>query len=549
MGKLPEEEITAQVLVIGGGAAGLLAAIEARRKGLEVILVSKSKVGRSGNTIMAGTGMAVWAPFPETEDSVELFKHDTFASGKAINAPEIVDLFVHGSARLVEKLTAYGVKFKQQGNTLIRKHAPGHSVARTLTADFSRYPYLTRGLSLTLPLLETARKASVRIINYTAIIGLLTAEGQVFGAYGINKKTGTMMIFRAGCVILSAGGAGGVYARTNNTCDMTGDSFRLAFEAGATLRDMEFVQFYPTMMFSPFKVTISSPLFGEGAFLRNARGERFMQNYDEKSDMATRDVMSMAVYNEIREGRSDNGNVFMDCSRIDPHVIESRYGELMQRLKKADIDLKKDQIPISPAAHFFMGGMAINQRAETDVLGLLACGESVGGLHGANRLGGNALTETVVFGLIAGHRAGDHASKDRHLPAVPVKDIEAFRTGDIAISDLKKHIQKVTWSGLSIIRDEKTCLKALDELESVSAVLSHTRISSVSDIISYYELKSMLSTAELIARGALARRESRGAHFRSDFPDTNDFSFRGNLFFRKQGAYPLILFRSAEKSF
>ncbi len=544
MAKLRKEEISTQVLVIGGGAAGLLAAIEARDCGLDVTLVSKSKVGRSGNTIVAGTGMAVWSPLSQMKDSIDLFRTDTYTSGKAINDPHIVEKFISGSSRLVEKLSACGVQFKKHEEHLVWKHAPGHSVARTLTADFSRYPYLTRGLSLTLPMLETAKRAGVRIVDFTAIIRLLSADGRIFGACGIDKKSKTVVTFKAGCVILSAGGGGWVYGRSNNTQDMTGDSFRLAYEAGATLRDMEFVQFYPSMMFSPVKVTVSSPLFGEGAVLRNALGQRFMQNYDDKADMATRDVMSRAIYSEIKAGRGNDGCVFMDCCHIDPHVLEKRYGELMRLLKKAGLDLAKNPAPISPAAHFFMGGVAINENCETDLPGLLACGESVGGLHGANRLGGNALTETIVFGMIAGNQAKAHVTEGKTLPNLPAVEIEPFRKGDITVSELKKHVGRFTWENLSIIRSDATCHKALAEIASVSGELNHVRIASVSDIVSFYELKSMVSTAELIARGALVRKESRGAHFRSDFPDTENEAFKGSLFYRKREDNPFIQYHS-----
>ena len=352
------------------------------------------------------------------------------------------------------------------------------------------------------------------------------------------------MIFRAGCVILSTGGGGRIFRKTNNTRDITGDSYRLALNAGATLRDMEFVQFYPTMMFSPIKVTVSSPLFGEGAFLRNVSGDRFMSNYDEKGDMATRDIMSRAVFNEVKEGRGDKGHVFMDCRHIDSKVFEARYAEFMRLLSKANLDLRKDLIPISPATHFFMGGVVINERGETQIPGLLACGEAVGGLHGANRLGGNALTETFVFGTIAGKQAKQVIDSKR-LPEIRSEEIEPFRDGGINISELMTSLRRVTWDYLSIIREEKTSQTALDEIKKITDALDNTRIESVFDLVSLYELKSMIATAELIGLGAMARKESRGAHFRSDFPDTRDDDYKGNFFYRKQNDKIDVQYRPA----
>jgi len=343
-------------------------------------------------------------------------------------------------------------------------------------------------------------------------------------------------------VILAAGGGGRVYSRSNNTFDITGDAYALAYQAGATLRDMEFVQFYPTMMFSPLKVTISSPLFGEGAFLRNARGERFMGTYDPAGDMATRDIMTRAMFSEVMAGRGDRGNIFMDCRHLSKDMLTAKFAELLRLLAKAGIDPLRDLIPISPATHFFMGGVVIDRTCETPLPGLLACGETVGGLHGANRLGGNALSEMFVFGRIAGRSAAQAALRSAFadVPAVPP---DSFGSGDISLPELRQRLRETTWKFLSIVRSREACEQALDELARISDAHRYAKIESVFDLVASYELKSMLTTAALIAKAANQRKESRGAHFRSDHPRTDDERYQGSFYLKKSGAETVFEYR------
>lgn len=531
MNKPSIEKIKTDVLVIGGGAAGLTAALEARSKNVDVTIVSKSKVGRSGNSIKSGTGMAILAPDPDSKDAFEIFRNDTISSGKEVNDYDMIDLYLAGSQKIIAKLVSWGVTFRKLGDRYMIKKAPGHSVARYFSADFSNYPFLTKGLSLTIPLLKTAIKCGVSIINYTPIIKLLVSDGCIAGAVGINKTTGKNFIFQCRVVILAAGGGGMIYARSNNTFDITGNSYALAYEAGAILRDMEFVQFHPTVMFSPIKANIPSPLFGEGAFLLNAHGERFMENYDNAGDMATRDVMSRAIFDEIMAGRGLQGSIFMDCRDLPIETFTSRYGELLRLLSKVNINPSKDLLPISPATHFFMGGIAIDKRCETSISGLLSCGESVGGLHGANRLAGNALSETFVFGMIAGNHAA-WLSELGSIPNTPKYDVELFSPGDLSVTEMKRTIRNSTWKYLSIIRDQKSIEQLILTINGISASMANVCIDTIHEIVSFYELKNMVTTARMIAAGALNRGESRGAHFRSDYPEINDLSFKGNFYLK-----------------
>ena len=545
MRKLPKQEIVTDVLVIGGGAAGMTAALEAREKGLDVTIVSKSKVGRSGNTIVAGTGLAVLAPDSESKDTPKIFSEDTIRSGKEINDRGLVSLHINGSSKIVDKLTRYGVVFRKLDDGFMIKRAPGHSVSRTFTADFSKYPYLTRGMSLSLPILNTTQKSGIRIIDYASVVKLLVSGGHVSGAIAVSKKPEAVLVFRTRVIILASGGGGRIFSKSNNTRDITGDSYSLAYDAGVVLRDMEFVQFYPSMMFSPIKVTISSPLFGEGAFLRNALGERFMERYDKMGDMATRDIMSRAMFNEVIEGRGEKGNIFMDCRHLPRDAIKTKYAELLRLLNRAGIDPLKQLIPISPATHFFMGGVVINEKCETNVPGLLACGESVGGLHGANRLAGNALTETVVFGTIAGGQAKTLLNT-KLTPEPPAVDIEPYRRGTVSLSELRQNLRETTWKYLSIARSRQSTENAGEQIDRVSDSLEDAGIETVYDLVSFYELKSMITTARLLVQGSLERRESRGSHFRTDYPDTDDEKFKGNFFYRNEKGQLTVEFHPVE---
>jgi succinate dehydrogenase/fumarate reductase flavoprotein subunit len=540
------EEIYTDVLVIGGGAAGLIAALEAKRGGLDSSIISKSKVGRSGNTIISGAGMAVLIPGPDSEDSLELFYNDIVRSGNEINDKELVNVFIKGSTEIIGKLTEYGVMLKRTNNHLLKKRAPGHSVQRSIYSDISKFPYLIRGLSISLPLLNKVKRCGIRIIENAPIIKLLTSDDRVCGALAIDKKSGNVLVFRTSAIILASGGCGRIFSKSNNTADITGDSYSLAYDAGALLRDMEFVQFYPTMMYSPIKTSISNALFGHGAVLRNRNGERFMENYDRSGDMATRDVMTRAVYTEITDGRGDNGCVFMDCRSIPEDILETGYAELCKTLRRKGIDPAQHLIHVSPTTHFFMGGLVINSKGETTLPGLLACGESVGGLHGANRLAGDALSETVIFGIVAGRSAMEavKAVKAQFIPPFSCLEIESFRKGSISLTELRATLRECMWKYSSIVRNQDSLERARKEINEISNHIEDAEINDVKELVSFYELKHMIRTSGLIIEGAFSRRESRGAHYRKDYPDSDAKNFKGSYFLKSVNGKLDIQFRS-----
>jgi fumarate reductase (CoM/CoB) subunit A len=322
---------------------------------------------------------------------------------------------------------------------------------------------------------------------------------------------------------MATGGGGRLYSRNNNTSEMTGDSYSLALGAGAILKDMEFVQFYPTMLSKPVKIPLSNSLFGDGAVLRNSEGERFMLRHaPQAGDMATRDKMSQAIFAEIAAGQGIGNQVYLDCTRIPSKAIETKHQRLYTFLKKHGIDMLKTWMLVSPAAHFFMGGIKINSFCETSLEGLFAAGECAGGVHGANRLATNALTEAAVFGKIAGKNAAAYASKLSNIEKQPPKiSWPQLHCGSESFLEIRDYLCNTMWEYASIIRSKQSLLNALKGIEQCRKNLDFTQCNSINDMIKYYEVHGMCVTAKAIVDAALLREESRGSHFRTDFPEEN----------------------------
>lgn len=525
-----------------GGLAGQIASLEARSHNLNVIIVSKSKVGKSGNTIISGAGISVLDT--HSEDSASLFYKDIIESGRDINDNGLVKTFIKKSSEVENKLSKYGITFKKINNSLLKKRPPGHSMPRLINSDYHNSPYLIKGLSITRPLLNKLKNYGVKIINNTLIIKLLVSDShKVYGALGINKKTGKIIIFYSKLVILASGG-GNIFSKSTNTNDITSDSYSLAYNAGALLRDMEFAQFYPTMMYKPIRTTIANSLFYEGAILKNSFKENFMNRYDKAGNMATRDVMSRAIFTEIISGRGIDGNVFMDCNSVSESVFKSKYAELYQTLERKGIDCRKDFLLITPAYHFFIGGIVINSKTETSLKGLLSCGEAVGGLHGANRLAGNALSEAIVFGFIAGQNALKLVKEKDNIVIPQTHNRLTYNfQGKLSPKELKMKLRQTMWDYSSIVKEKNSLEKAKKEIYIISDALRDVSIKNIGELVLFYELKSMLTTSKLVIEGALRRKESRGSHYRSDYPDMNDIKFKGNHYFRKEKDMLNIYFR------
>jgi aspartate oxidase len=514
-------EIKTEVLVIGGGLAGLMSALSASRSGRNVVLVCRGLVGRSGNTMVSGGGIASATADPD--NSAELFGDDLNRSAKGLNNPVLTQKLAVESFRALRFLETCGVKLIREGQGYKRRMPPGHAVPRNIPTDWTDLSYLNRGLSFTLPLVGKLQKQQVRFVEQVRVVKLLKNLDRVVGAIG-RDRTGVWYRFLAGSVVLATGGAGFLYRRTNNTSDITGDGLSLALQAGCRLQDMEQIQFYPSMMFSPLKVPISNPLFGAGAVLRNRDGEMFMEKYDPAGNMATRDSMARAIFLEIQAGRGVDNSVYFDCTQIPQGRLSELFKDFYGFLLQCGVDPSQEYLKVSPCVHYTLGGIRIDPYCHAGVPGLYAAGEICGGIHGANRLSGSALMEACVFGLQAGSSAAEEATwgdgGQSGARAVPALASQPRERDPHQAKDLLERLRKIMWDQVSLLRSEEGLSTALGELESMKSELS-----AVPD--ENGPAASMLRVAEAIVSSAQLRRESRGAHYRSDFPHT-DSQYDGN---------------------
>ena len=520
------------VVIVGGGLAGLTAALEARKSGLNTALLCKSRAGKSGNTLVSGAALSVLNTGAKSGDSAGLLEDDLLESGGGMSDHELCRVFAKESSSAFSMLKEYGVEFKEHGGNPMVKHPPGHSVPRSFPSEYRGYPYMNRGLALTLPLLKHATEMGVVFKEDTSVFRILTRENLVCGLLAWEDRTGQILLCRTGIVILAAGGGAGIYSRNNNTSDVTCDSFGLAYEAGAALRDMEMVQFYPSMMYEPVRIPVSNPLFGDGAVLRNASGEEFLLRYSQKGNHATRDVMARAVKQEIDEGRGNPRFVFADCSKIPGDVLKLKYGELSAVLSRYGLSMEKDLLPVAPSAHFYLGGIALDKTCATSVDGLLACGEAAGGLHGANRLAGIALAEAAVFGKIAARTAWTLFRKQQPLSLSDVPGAVLPKGPGAPLSRLKEDLGEIMWDRASIVRSESSLKIAEKEIDRISRELDSGGIKDAGDLPGFFALRSMTLTARILVKCSLLRKETRGAFCRKEYPNSSG-KFAGSFLVQK----------------
>jgi succinate dehydrogenase/fumarate reductase flavoprotein subunit len=511
------DQLFSDVLIVGSGAAGLRAAIAAREKNSEVIVISKGNPGKGTCTFRSGGVFAGTAAGTPTDNHLRR----TLKAGRGINQRELVEILVEEGPVRLRELMEWGISAELHHGYLFSQGRPpiwGEEIVRSL--------------------MKKAKASGINILGGLLVTNLKIAQG-VVGALAYSTDSGRWFVIRAHALILAMGGAGGLYLRHDNPQRILGEGYALALDAGAVLQDMEFVQFYPLCLAEPGRPPfLLPPRLVDSGTLLNSSGEEILEKYGIRERPAgerARDRLSQALFNEIyvngEEVRLDLRAISEKEWCADPFsastldILGKRYGAL-QRL-----------VRIAPAAHHVMGGVRIDTRGATSVPGLFAAGEVAGGLHGANRLGGNALTETLVFGSRAGEAAAAWAKEragDKNK--ILLKELDSsgseskVKEARLNLTQLRKRLRKILWEEGGIRRNKKGLTQALDEVKAIqNESLGLPLGDNPSVVQGILELRSGSRTASIILRAALKREESRGAHFREDFPDQDDEHWRGHL--------------------
>ncbi|MDF9409876.1 FAD-binding protein [Pelotomaculum isophthalicicum JI] len=514
------EVINTDVLIIGGGGAGLCAAISSKKEGAEVLLISKSRPGRSNNTAISGGSFAASTGLWDERDTPEQHLTDTLAAGRWINRTKMVRTMTSGAQEQVKNLLGYGVPLQKKNDKLRIISLPGHSTARNVVTENSF------GTDFTLPLFNFAKNLGVNFLAGVFVVRLCRSElGDIAGALIIDPVRQGLILIQSKAIVLATGGAGQIYSQTNNAPGTTGDGCALAYRLGVPLTDMEFVQYYPTCLLESSlvkKMVIYEILvYWGGARLLNSLGESITQRHNLKDNSKmTRDALTLAIAKEIKEGRGINGGVWLDLSTIPADKIKH-----FQKFIPKGIT-GKDRFLVAPVAHFFMGGILINERGETGIEGLYSAGEVNGGVHGANRLGGNALTEAWVYGDITGRFAAQYARSKKKILSIEnlqstIKDLESHTEGkkQLSVQEVRRELQDLMWEKVGVIRNREGLSGMVNDIEKLKEKLPDTEVSDYLKLINKLETENMLLVGEAVVLSALLRKESRGAHYREDFPD------------------------------
>jgi L-aspartate oxidase len=507
------------VLVLGGGIAGLAAAIAAARR-WHVGLLTKSTLDDTTTFLAQGGIAAALGP----ADSPELHFQDTVNAGAGLCDEEAVRVLVNEGPDRVRELMEICPRFDRKDGEIVLGREGAHSVSRIVHAGGD-----ATGRVVASALSEAAQMGSrVELYENEFVVDLLTVDGRCVGALSMDLADGEMTLNLAMVTVLAAGGAGQVYARTTNPTVATGDGMAMAYRAGAVLRDLEFVQFHPTGLAvggSP-ALLITEALRGEGAYLRNTAGDRFMLRRDPKAELAARDVIVRAMVDEMRS--SGTGHVLLDATHLDPDMLAERFPKVSSGLAEHGLHLARDRIPVTPVAHYFIGGVATDVWGRTTIPGLYASGEVANnGVHGANRLASNSLLEGLVFSDRVVRdldryigRLGEDVRRLRfELPQA------ASRRGDASnVAEVRARLNIVMSTKVGVVRNEEGLMDALTELRGL---YSDLRLSDTG--VAEFELLNLMTLATQIAETALLRQETRGVHLRDDFPERDDWNWRRHV--------------------
>lgn len=525
--------IKSDVLIIGSGGAGCRAAIEVSKNGLNPLVVSKGLSFRSGCTGMAEGGYNAAFAFVDKQDTKDIHLEDTIKGGNFLNDEKLAKILVDEATDRLIDLEGYGALFDRQESGELNQRPFGGQTFRRTCFQGDR-----TGHEMIMALKEEIIKRNIHTIDEVMITSLILNKNKekVIGAFGLFLNDLKTIFFQSKSVILATGGAGQLYPITSNTFQKNGDGFALAYNAGADLIDMEEIQFHPTGMLYPDSrkgILVTEAVRGEGGVLLNENNEKFMGNYDDRKELATRDVVSRAIYNEIRSGRgNENGGVYLDVTHLDNEVIEEKLETMLFQFMDIGVDIRKEPMEVAPTAHHFMGGVRIDENCSSTVYNLFAAGEVTGGVHGANRLGGNALADTQVFGKRAGLSASlaakkaDFETNEQEIEKEENRITDLLKKGSILPLEIKKELQDLMWSKVAIIRNEKDLDDALFQLYELKSKLRDMEVEKESHynkrLQEALEVINMINISILIVESALIRNESRGAHFREDFPETKE---------------------------
>lgn len=507
-----EEHIKTDFLIIGGGVAGLRAAIELARNG-EVLVVTKDAPTESSSEYAQG-GVAVAL---SDEDEISIHSEDTVRAGDGLCLRKAVGTLVEEGPTRIRELILWGAEFDKEGTKLAFTQEAAHTKRRILHARGD-----STGKEIMRVLVDKVRATgTVSKIDFAFTRDLIIENNRCVGAVVCRQALRKVLVISARAVLLATGGAGQLYERTTNPAVSTGDGMAMAFRAGASLVDMEFVQFHPTALFrqgAP-QFLLSEAMRGEGGMLKNSRGLRFMDQYDPARELAPRDVVTRAIHSEM--AATDSDHVFLDMTHLNADYVMRRFPRIYRTCKDLGIDITKEQIPVSPAAHYIMGGVKTDLWGATNIAGLFAAGEAAcTGVHGANRLASNSLLEGLVYGERAGLGAARYARKhfNRHTGELQdvVQKSHKARLSSSAMPDITRmrtSLRKLMWEQVGIVREKKGLAAALKQLTEWDRMM----IGRAPDR-NVFEIRNMITTALLITRSALQREGSVGAHYRSDFP-------------------------------
>ena len=525
------QNLSCDVLILGGGPAAMTATIAAMESGADALLVCKQSPGSSGNIVMARAGhSANFAP----DDSAALFLEDTLEGGAHLNHPDVAHTMCADSAARIRDLFDWGIPFITREDGSFDLHPQGGH-----KRDRGIYPFKNWGVEVARPLRKKLDADAARILENVMAVDLLVDEGVCRGVMGFHTRSGEVYAIRASATILATGGAGQIFSENTNAGGITGDGFAMALRAGLALSDMEFVQFYPAVIKRPESNMVVAPtLFPLGARFLNRGGADIMRDVPGGGD-ATRDLMARAVYLELMRGGGVDGAVQMDLSGISMEDLEHFAPDNLKLFARRGVSPHGGDIYVSPKAHFFMGGVPIDGEGATAIGGLYAAGEVSAGAHGANRLSNNAFTEAHTLGWRAGKaacalaRSSGGAELDPALAKAHADALAARAGRPNRAVDLVRELKRLCWEKAGIVREQALLEEARGALEEVQRALASCGGSAPARLVEAVEAENMCLSARAVVEAALMRTESRGAHYRTDYPEADDARWRVNVFVKK----------------